>query len=67
MKELQIRNMPELPFDMSEALNQLRVNLGFCGDQVKTVMVTSSVPNEGKSFVAMQLWKQMQKLEHRHC
>ena len=27
MKELQIRNMPELPFDMSEALNQLRVNL----------------------------------------
>lgn len=59
MKELQIRNMPELPFDMSEALNQLRVNLGFCGDQVKTVMITSSVPNEGKSFVAMQLWKQM--------
>lgn len=59
MKELQIRNMPELPFDMSEALNQLRVNLGFCGDQVKIVMVTSSVPNEGKSFVTMQLWKQM--------
>lgn len=59
MKELMIRNLPELPFDMSEALNQLRVNLGFCGDQVKAVMVTSSVPNEGKSFVAMQLWKQM--------
>lgn len=59
MKELMIRNMPELPFDMSEALNQLRVNLGFCGDQVKAVMVTSSVPNEGKSFVAMQLWKQI--------
>lgn len=59
MKELQLRNMPRLPFDMSEALNQLRVNLGFCGNQVKTVMVTSSVPNEGKSFVAMQLWKQI--------
>lgn len=59
MKELHIRNLPELPFDMTEAFNQLRVNLGFCGDKVKTVMVTSSVPNEGKSFVAVQLWKQI--------
>lgn len=59
MKELHICNMPELPFELSEALNQLRVNLGFCGDQVKTVMVTSSVPGEGKSFVTMQLWKQI--------
>ena len=46
-----------LPFDVTEALNQLRINLGFCGDQIKTIMVTSSVPNEGKSFVTMQLWK----------
>lgn len=59
MKELQIRNMPELPFDMTEALNQLRVNLGFCGDEVKTIMITSSLPNEGKSFITMQLWKMM--------
>lgn len=62
MKELHIRNLPELPFDMTEAFNQLRVNLGFCGDKVKTVMITSSVPNEGKSFVAVQLWKQIAEL-----
>lgn len=59
MKELQIKNMPPLPFDMTEALNQLRVNLGFCGDNIKTIMVTSSTPNEGKSFVAVNLWKMM--------
>ena len=59
MKELEIRNLPELPFNVTEALNQLRINLSFCGSQVKTVMVTSSVPNEGKSFIAMQLWKMM--------
>lgn len=59
MKELTIRNMPELPFDMTEALNQFRVNLGFCGDEVKTIMITSSMPNEGKSFLVMHLWKMM--------
>lgn len=59
MKELTIRNMPELPFDMTEALNQFRINLGFCGDEVKTIMITSSLPNEGKSFLVVQLWKMM--------
>ena len=45
MKELTIKNMPTLPFEVSEALNQLRVNLGFCGDNIKTIMVTSSTPD----------------------
>lgn len=27
MKELEIRNLPELPFNVTEALNQLRINL----------------------------------------
>ena len=57
MRELIIHNMPELPFAAAEALNQLRINLGFCGDQIRTIMMTSSVPNEGKSFVTLQLWK----------
>lgn len=59
MKELTIHNMPSLPFEVSEALNQLRINLGFCGDDIKTIMLTSSTPNEGKSFIAMNLWKMM--------
>ena len=50
---------------MTEALNQLRINLGFCGDQIKTIMVTSSVPNEGKSFVTMQLWKMIAEVGTR--
>lgn len=59
MKELEIKKLPKLPFDVTEALNQLRINLGFCGDQIKTIMVTSSVPDEGKSFITLQLWKMM--------
>ena len=59
MKELTIRNMPELPFNVSEALNQLRINLSFCGSEIKTIMVTSSLPDEGKSFIAVNLWRMM--------
>ena len=59
MNKLIIQNLPELPFDVEEAINQLRVNLGFCGDQIKTIMVTSSLPNEGKSFIAVYLWKML--------
>lgn len=59
MNELKIENVPELPFDVEEAVNQLRISIGFCGDNIKVIMLTSSMPNEGKSFIAMHLWKQM--------
>lgn len=62
MNMLYVGNMPQLPFDVSEALNQLRVNLGFSGEHIKTVMVTSTAPNEGKSFICMNLWKMLADL-----
>lgn len=62
MKQMEIKNFPRLPFDVSEALNQLRINLSFCGSDVKNIMITSSLPNEGKSFIAMQLWKMSAEL-----
>ena len=62
MKTLEIKNLPELTFDVQEALNQFRINLGFCGDNIKKIMVTSSVPNEGKSFISIQLWKMLAEL-----
>lgn len=59
MRELILEKLPELPFDVKESLNQLRINLGFCGADVKNIMITSSSPDEGKSFVAMNLWRMM--------
>lgn len=59
MKQLTINQLPQLPFDVAESVNQLRVNLGFCGKEIKTIMITSSTPDEGKSFVSMNLWNQM--------
>lgn len=65
MNELTINNIPELPFDVAESINQLRINLDFCGDQIRTIMITSSVPNEGKSFITVNLWKMLADLGNR--
>ena len=52
-------NMPILPYAVDEAMNRLCLNLGFVGKEIKKVMVVSSVPNEGKSFVTMMLWRKL--------
>ncbi len=57
MKRITMTKMPELPFDVQESVNQLRVNLGFSGENIRTIMVTSCLPNEGKSFVTICLWR----------
>lgn len=59
MKEVNLSNLVDLPFSVEESLNQLRVALGYSGENVKTIMITSSLPNEGKSFVALNLWRMM--------
>ncbi len=61
MQEIEIKNLYELPYAVEEALNRLRINVGFMGSDVKRIMVTSTTPNEGKSFISMQLFAQMAK------
>ena len=59
MKKVTLGNMPQLPYAMEEALNRLRININFLGSDIKKIMVISTVPDEGKSFVTLQLWHQM--------
>lgn len=40
---------------MKESLRALKTNIQFCGDDIRTVVVTSAVPNEGKSTVTLDL------------
>ena len=56
---LNMEHLPELPYAVEEAMNRLRVNLSFLGKDVRKIMVISSLPNEGKSFVTTHLWRQM--------
>ena len=59
MNKVNVGNMPELPYAMEEAVNRLRVNISFLGTDIRKIMIISTMPDEGKSFVAMQLWRQM--------
>lgn len=45
----------ELDFKTNEAYKTLRTNISFSGDDIKVIAFTSSVPNEGKSFVTFNL------------
>ncbi len=46
----------------NEAYKTLRTNLLFCGDSIKTVLITSTVENEGKSTVSAELVKTLADL-----
>lgn len=48
MKKLNLK-IKDMPYAAEEALNRLRVNIKFCGKNTKKIVITSSVPNEGKS------------------
>ncbi len=56
-----LEKFPVPPYGVQEALNRLRINLSYCGAQYKTILITSSVPGEGKSFTAMNLWYALAK------
>jgi capsular exopolysaccharide synthesis family protein len=40
---------------MKESLRALKTNIQFCGDDVKVIMFTSAMPNEGKSTLTVNL------------
>lgn len=48
------RNMKE-DYGYNEAIKTLRTNIQFCGSSLKAIMLTSSVPDEGKTDIAMAL------------
>lgn len=52
-----IRNFIDLEYQAKEAMNTLCTNLSFAGGDIKKIMITSSHPQEGKSFVSMNLMR----------
>ncbi len=55
MKELIVRNYPKS--SVTEAIKAVRTNLRFSSvnDKIKTILITSSVAGEGKSFISANL------------
>ena len=62
---LMVRDAPRSP--ISEAFRMLRANLKFMSadEELKVIVVTSSVPQEGKSTVAANLATSMAQMERR--
>ena len=59
MNKIKMDSIQEIPHAVEESINRLRINVSFLGNEIKKIMVVSTLPNEGKSFVTMQIWKQM--------
>ncbi len=55
MKTVTFGNLKKQDYAMKESLRALKTNIQFCGDDIRTVVVTSAVPNEGKSTVTLDL------------
>ena len=53
--KITLENIQKNDYFYEEAIKTLRTNIQFCGSGIKTIMFTSSIPNEGKSDTAFSL------------
>lgn len=54
-QQITLRNIVSKDYAYEEAIKMLRTNIQFCGSNIRTIMFTSSVPNEGKSSITFAL------------
>lgn len=52
-------------YRMTEGLNQLKVNLSFCGKNINKIMVVSTMAGEGKSSVSFRLAQTLAESEKK--
>lgn len=57
MNHLNITRFPALDYTCNEAINTLCTNLFYCGDNIRSVMVTSRYQHEGKSSITMNMMR----------
>ncbi len=61
MQELKVEKK-ELPFAMAEEIKNLRTAITFSGEDIRTVVFTSCVANEGKSTISMEVVRSFAEL-----
>lgn len=55
METIELHNVKKHSYTMTESLRAIKTNLQFCGDDIKTILFTSTLPDEGKSTVTFDL------------
>ena len=59
MKKLNLTDKRNLDYFYSEAIKTLRTNIQLSGQSIKTILVTSCYPNEGKSDIVLSLAQEL--------
>jgi len=67
MKKMNVLAMPKRDYFVQAEIDRLRVNMGFVGVDKKVIMVASSVPGEGKSYISISIWSELAKAGNRVC
>lgn len=49
-------------YNYNEAIKTLRTNIQFCGSNIKTIMLTSAMPDEGKTDVSVSLARSLAQI-----
>lgn len=62
MRSIKFAKFPQLSYEVTEAVNTLCTNLTFTGRTYKKIMITSVTEGEGKSFLAMEIFRKMAEL-----
>lgn len=59
MKSIEIKDIRKQDYFYSEAMKTLRANIQLSGKNVKTILITSCFPNEGKSDITISLAQEL--------
>lgn len=67
MKSIDLKFSKAPDYFVQTELDRLRANIGFSGTDKKVIMFTSCEPNEGKSFVSINIWRDLARAGKRVC
>ena len=62
---IQIIQDEKRDYQYEEAMKTLRTNIQFSGNGLKVIMLTSAVPNEGKSEISFSLASSLAQIDNR--
>lgn len=64
-QKLRLKSNAKDDYNYREAIKTLRTNIQFCGSNIHVIMLTSSLPDEGKSNIALALAESMAQIGHK--
>ena len=62
MRKIAIKDIRKQDYFYSESIKTLRTNIQLSGKSIKTILVTSCLPNEGKSDITLSLAQELSSI-----